>query len=159
MKKFRRRTYTFPGLFKDIFTVLKHPVLAFAAMWGKEISSSFRQRLMLAVTAVNGCRYCTYLHTREALHAGLSEHEIALLLGKSVEMVPANEVKAILYAQYWADNNARPELSVRKELLNAYGLSKSRLIEMILTLIRIGNLVGNCFDCCLFTISRGRWGA
>ncbi|MCK4314262.1 MAG: carboxymuconolactone decarboxylase family protein [Anaerolineae bacterium] len=30
-------------------------------------SPAFRERLMLAVTAVNGCRYCSHVHAREAL--------------------------------------------------------------------------------------------
>jgi hypothetical protein len=27
---------------------------------------AFRERLMLAVTVVNGCRYCSYFHARQA---------------------------------------------------------------------------------------------
>ena len=44
------------------------------------ISPDFRERLMLAVTAVNGCRYCSYAHTRAALKGGLSREEISGLL-------------------------------------------------------------------------------
>lgn len=35
---------------------------------------------MLAVTQVNGCRYCSYVHARMALQAGLSEQEIRTVL-------------------------------------------------------------------------------
>lgn len=137
---------------------MKNPRLTLTALWGKALSAQFRQRLMLAVTGVHGCRYCTYLHTREALHAGLSHGEIDSLLGRAVEDVPDNEMKAILYAQYWADKDAEPDPEARASLIEAYGIEKSRVIEMALLLIRIGNLCGNTFDYTLFRISRGRWG-
>ena len=158
MKNFKRRIYSISGFFHDIFAVLKNPILALSAMWGTSLSPPFRQRLMLAVTAVNGCRYCTYLHTREALRAGLSQEEINYLLGGIIENVPRNEAKAILYAQHWADNNEKPDLEAQADFIETYGVEKSRVIEMALLLIRIGNLTGNSFDFCLFKISRGQWG-
>lgn len=44
------------------------------------LSPAFRERLMLAVTAVNRCRYCSFAHTRMALAAGVSNAEIAQIL-------------------------------------------------------------------------------
>ena len=43
-----------------------------AAMRGDLVSVQFRERLMLMVTEVNGCRYCSYGHSKAALAAGLS---------------------------------------------------------------------------------------
>ncbi len=37
------------------------------------INATFQERIMLAVTEVNGCEVCSYYHTKEALKAGLSE--------------------------------------------------------------------------------------
>ena len=137
---------------------MKNPALALKALWGTSLSTQFRQRLMLTVTAVNGCRYCTYLHTREALHAGLTSEEIETLLGGVIKNVPTDEIKAILYAQYWADNDAKPDSGTRADLIATYGIENSRLIEMALLLIRIGNLCGNTFDYFLFRLSFGKWG-
>ena len=39
------------------------------------------ERVMLAVTEVNGCEICSYAHTRRALEAGLSDAEVRELLG------------------------------------------------------------------------------
>ncbi len=157
-KIFKRRIYSATEFFHDIFTVLTSPALALSAMWGASLSAPFRQRLMLAVTAVNGCRYCTYLHTREALRVGLSQREINYFLSGHIENVPDNEAKAVLYAQYWADNNARPDFNVQANFIKTYGVKKSKVIEMALLLIRIGNLVGNSLDYFLFKISNGQWG-
>jgi len=35
---------------------------------------------MLAVTAANGCRYCSYFHARQALKNGVGQEEIDQLL-------------------------------------------------------------------------------
>lgn len=158
MKPFKRRIYSLPAFILDIVTVAIHPKLFFDAMWGSSISATFRQRLMLAVTSVNGCRYCTYLHTREALRAGLSQDEISALLKGTFDHAPEHETKAILYAQHWADNNGKPDAQVRATIYESYGEKNTEVIEMALLLIRIGNLAGNSLDYLLFQISRGRWG-
>ena len=45
------------------------------------IPAAFRERLMMVVTEVNGCRYCSYFHARAALAAGVSQEELRSLLG------------------------------------------------------------------------------
>ncbi len=40
------------------------------------IPAAFRERLMMVVTEVNGCRYCSYMHARLALSAGASQEEL-----------------------------------------------------------------------------------
>ena len=42
-----------------------------AAMRGRRVDHAFSERIMLAVTQVNGCRYCDFGHTRLALRAGV----------------------------------------------------------------------------------------
>lgn len=158
MNKFRRRTYSVPEFLHDIFAVLKSPVLAIGVLWGNALPHRFRERLYLAVIAVNGCRYCTYLHTRTALEAGLSPDDIHCLLGGIMENVPIDETTALLYAQHWADSNGRPDANARATVTETYGAEQSKAIEMALLLIRIGSLSGNSFDACLFCLSRGRWG-
>ena len=38
----------------------------------KTLSAAFRERLFMAVTSVNHCRYCSFVHSRAALKAGVS---------------------------------------------------------------------------------------
>ena len=158
MNTFKKRIYSVSGFFHDIFTVLKHPGLAFGVLSGIALRPRFRERLYLAVIAVNGCRYCTYLHTRSALHSGLAQDDINRLLIGVIDNVPGDEAKAILYAQHWADKNGLPDSQAHADLIHAYGSKQSRAIEMALLLIQIGSLCGNSFDYLLFRLSRGRWG-
>jgi AhpD family alkylhydroperoxidase len=43
------------------------------------VPAAFRERLMMVVTEVNGCRYCSYSHARLALSAGVSREELRLV--------------------------------------------------------------------------------
>ena len=47
----------------------------------RERGEQYTERIMLAVTEVNGCALCAYGHTRFALEAGLSPAEVRDLLG------------------------------------------------------------------------------
>lgn len=72
-------------------------------MSGNVVSEEFRERLMLAVTEVNGCRYCSYWHARAALAAGLGQDEVTSLLEGDLTESPPDELTALLHAQHWAD--------------------------------------------------------
>lgn len=113
---------------------------------------------MLAVTAVNDCRYCSYFHAQEALKANLSETEIHTLLSGTMENVPAEELPALLYAQHWAESDATPDPTARRTLIDTYGQEKAESIETVLRMIRMGNLGGNTADYILYRLSWGRLG-
>jgi AhpD family alkylhydroperoxidase len=159
------RTTTFPRRF---YTGL-HPFLADVAWLFRHraqlrlahtlLSPAFRERLMLAVTAVNRCRYCSFAHTRMALAAGVSNAEIARILNQTLDDCPPDEVLALAYAHHWAETDAAPEPAARERLICEYGILRAGAIEAVLRMIRVGNLMGNTFDYLLFRISGGRLGA
>ncbi len=114
---------------------------------------------MLAVTAVYGCRYCSYLHARQGLKSGVSQQEAAALLAGSLETCPPEEAVALLYAQHWAESNASPDAEAVQRFEHTYGTEKAKAINLVLRMIRIGNLSGNLWDYCLYRLSRGKWGS
>jgi AhpD family alkylhydroperoxidase len=115
--KFSKRTYNSPGeFFSEVLFPIKNRKKLLDLRNGKLISPAFRERLMLAVTAVNGCRYCSYFHTGEALKSGLSREEISRLLSGQADACPPQEAPAVIYAQHWAESNARP---VKRRALTA----------------------------------------
>ena len=159
MKKFRRRIYRNPGQFwEDFRFLIKNHSRIRAVMKQNLIPPAFRERLMLAVTAVNGCRYCSHVHAREALLAGVSEAEVESLLSGVVDDCPSEEVAAVFYAQHWAESGANPDPDARQKLVEVYGDDTARDIELVLRMIRVGNLTGNTWDYLLYRISFGRWG-
>ena len=159
MSKFQRRIYHSPRLFwEEFWFLLNNRSKTRAITKHNLISSAFRERLMLAVTAVNGCRYCSYFHAKEALLAGVSETEVDSLLSGVVDHCPIEEAPAVLYAQHWAETNANPDPDTRLKLAEIYGDDTAAAIELVLKMIRMGNLTGNTWDYFLYRISMGRWG-
>jgi AhpD family alkylhydroperoxidase len=157
--KFRKRKYNNP---KDFFSDLWFPIrnwnqLRITAK-KKLISSAFRERLMLAVTAVNGCRYCSYFHAKQALESGIGAEEISHLLSGDIGNCPQEEAVALIYAQHWAESNANPDPEAFERLKQTYGVEKTKAIHLMLQMIRIGNLSGNTIDYLIYLISFGRMG-
>lgn len=155
--KFKKRTYKNP---KELVADLLFPVRnreELREITNKRlISPAFQERLMLAVTSVEGCRYCSYFHSKLALKGGIAQEEIGKLLSGDFEDCPEDEALAVLYAQHWAESNARPDPEAVEKLKNTYGSEKVEAIHLILRMIRLGNLLGNTWDYLLYRISFGK---
>jgi AhpD family alkylhydroperoxidase len=160
MGKFRRRFYRSPLAFwRDLKYVFQRRSLIKKAMGGEVISEPFRERLMVVVTEVNGCRYCRYYHVQEAFKAGVSEEEVEQFLQGSIpEDTPPEECLALAYAQHWAEQDADPNPDYVERMKETYGAERLALIHIILRMIRVGNLLGNTFDFVLHTLSFGALG-
>lgn len=113
---------------------------------------------MLAATAVNGGRYCSWAHARQALVTGITGDEVRSLLIGEVGDSSAAELPALLYAQHWAESGGQPEPAVRARLVETYDEETVQAIELALRTIRWGNLSGNTFDYILYRLSFGRLG-
>jgi AhpD family alkylhydroperoxidase len=123
------------------------------------ISFPFRERLMMVVTEVNGCRYCSSFHSAQSLKAGVSNDELrALLAGQIPADSPEEEIPALAYARHWAESNARPDPEAVRLLEETYCGEKADMIHIILRMIRAGNLMGNTWDYFLARASLGRLG-
>jgi AhpD family alkylhydroperoxidase len=158
MNRFPKRFYRNPiHLLQDLAHLLTHAPRTRALVRGS-ISPAFRERLMMAVTSVNACRYCAYFHTQVALVSGVSHDEAAQILGGIVDRAPENEIPALLYAQHWAEMNAQPDPAARNKLIETYGSDTAQAIEYVLRMIRVGNLLGNTTDYILYRLSFGRLG-
>ncbi|NCD05148.1 MAG: carboxymuconolactone decarboxylase family protein [Spirochaetia bacterium] len=107
------------------------------------ISYPFQERLMLAVTEVNGCALCSYAHTKMALEAGLSSQEINnLLTGSNQEDTPEDELNAILFASYYAECRSKVDKTIWNKIVNEYGIEKALGILASIRIITVGNVYG-----------------
>jgi hypothetical protein len=154
---FPKRTYGSVGEFVDDFRYFRaHRDQIRRAT--ELVPPDFRERLMLTVTQVNGCRYCAHQHAKLALEGGLSQEEIDALLCGTLDGCPDEELTALLYAQHWADTAGNPDPETRARLMETYGVEKAQAIDVLLHMIKAGNYMGNTFDLFLYKISGGRWG-
>ena len=159
MKQFNRRTYpSISAFMSDLKAIMARRDLMKPLMRGQLIDAAFRERLMLAVTAVNGCSYCSYAHTRQALAEGIDSGEVEALLDGVVEDSPREEVPALLYAQHWAETAGKVDPAARERIVATYDEGTVNAIELALQTIQVGNLVGNTVDYLLYRLSFGRLG-
>jgi len=156
MKLFKRRIYHSPTeILTDFRAIWSQRHLLRAMMQGSGLDPALRERLMLVVTGVNGCRYCSYAHAREALAEGVAQEEINALGEGMFEGSPSDEIPALLYAQHWAEADGDPDPAVRERVEGRYGARMLERMEIALRMIRMGNLLGNTFDYVLHRISCG----
>ena len=157
--KFSKRLYKKPGDFLgDLRFVFSRPRLVRAVNRNKAIPSDFRERLMLAVTSVNQCRYCSYFHAGQALKSGIDRAQISYLLAGEFAGCPQEQVPALLYAQHWAETDGHPDAEAVQKLEQTYGAEEIEVINLILRMIRIGNMSGNTWDFLKSRLSFGKPG-
>jgi AhpD family alkylhydroperoxidase len=155
--EFNKRLYKKPGdFFSDLWFIFRYQYLMNEIMKNKVIPFAFRERLMLAVTSVNGCRYCSYFHTKQALKSGMHTQEISKLLTGEFDNCPEEEAPAIIYAQHWAESDGHADTVAVQRIKQFYGIQKAEAINLILHMIRLGNMTGNTWDYLRYSLSFGK---
>lgn len=159
MKYFKKRTYHSVDQFKnDMRFMVRNWRIIRRVGKGKEdqISLTFLERLVMTVTAVNGCRYCAQFHARRALTTGLTKNEVRSILEGNISQYPDEEAVGILYARHWAETESNPDSRFRRKVIKTYGRDKTQAVELVLRAISVANLVGNTFDYFLYRILPSR---
>ena len=172
MKNFDRRTYSIGPFKEELFGIAREAKLFASTIGGispalqKKIPLPFhgldptlRERVMLAVTGVNDCRYCRFVHTRLGGVVGIKRAEAAAILAGDFTGVPDCDRLALEFARSWAERDGEMDTSEKAKLVEAYGRLTADQIEMSCRFIRLMNLSDNTFDLFLFKASSGKLGA
>jgi AhpD family alkylhydroperoxidase len=146
---FNKRIYTMPAFIEATRDIVAHFDDLRAASRGGRLSQAFAEKIMLSVTRVNGCRYCSYGHSRAALAVGVSEAELQKLLQGEIGDFPEQEAVALVFAQHYAETCCQPDPAAWQRLVVYYGPETARDIQAYLRMITFGNLLGNTFDALL----------
>ena len=117
------------------------PLLKRAKAAGK-MDKAFLERIMLAVTEVNGCAMCSYYHTKVALEEGFSAEEIRAMLGGSFADVPQVQLGGVLFAQHYADERGKPTRESWARIVEEYSEVGAYGILAVTRMIMMGNAVG-----------------
>ncbi|MBN2547745.1 MAG: carboxymuconolactone decarboxylase family protein [Anaerolineales bacterium] len=143
---FNKRIYTFPTFKADVEQIFDHMDDLRRASRGGRVSKAFAEKVMLVVSAVNGCRYCCYGHSRSALAAGVPETELQSLLALDLGTFPVEEATALTFAQHYAEANGQPDPTAWQRVEAYYGAETAHDILAYLRMITFGSLLGNTFD-------------
>lgn len=108
----------------------------------KLISKNFESHIMLAVSEVNGCRICSYVHTKHALETGTTKDELAQFLGGDLSGVDKDQHTALLFAQHYADTEGRYDSEAFEKVIEIYGREKAYGVLAAIKMIMFGNAMG-----------------
>ena len=145
-QKFMKRLYPPRDLFRMLVDVFSSTGAMRRGRKQELVNTEFSERIMMAVTEVNGCRYCSYFHTQVALKAGLDESEIRETLSGNFSNAPEEELPALMFAQHYAESSGRPDPQTWQRLVETYGKDKAEAIRAHIRAIMVGNTVGNAAD-------------
>jgi AhpD family alkylhydroperoxidase len=147
MRAFSKRYLRRPKeLFSMITSMLGQARKAKGLHEYQKMEPDLREKVMLAVSGVTNCLYCSYLHAKNALQKGVRDDEIIRLLNCDFGDFPEHEATAILYGQHWAETGGRPEAEVRARVANYYGKEKLNHLETVIRALYMGNMVSNTVE-------------
>jgi hypothetical protein len=146
--QFRKKTLEPSQFLNDLSSLLrKFPFFAETYLSNK-INKSFIRKLMLIVSEVNDCMYCTWFHSKMALFFGdIDPNVIENVLSTEIgEKVNEYELVGLAYAQHYAATNKKPDPEATQILYEYYGKEKAACIKTCIDIIFTFNLAGNTFD-------------
>jgi AhpD family alkylhydroperoxidase len=156
MDGFKKRFYTPRTFFHDLREVMTGLAAFRDTARSDRISRPLVEKIMLAVTQVNGCRYCAYGHTRMALKEGVAPEEIERIMAAELGDFPEEEAVALAYAQHWAETAGQTDPEAERRFREYYGPVVSNDILNWMRMINMGNLMGNSLDAVLYRLGLGR---
>ena len=130
--EYRKRIFNFADFIRHCRALLSDVPVLFKPAEDRLVSSELEAKLMLAVTGVNDCVYCSWYHARRALKTGLHGDSVARLLRCELGRdVTDEETVALLYAQRYAESGGMPGPDETRRLLDTYGNEAAREIRLL----------------------------
>lgn len=144
-----KRTFTPASFLITVANMVISLPVIIRSLFRPRIPAAPREKIMLGVTSVTGCRYCTWGHTRWAMAEGVPLEEVNQILGQQVESLEARdpaEAAAILFAQHYAENLDRFDPESIESLRRYYSAAQAAEILAYVRAITLGSLTGNTVD-------------
>lgn len=137
-----KRIFSFYELYR---TLVQVPTAVYQLIQNQRkqlVDPLFIERIQLAVTQVNECPACSYAHAYLALKAGMDNEEIQAFLSGSNDFILAEESKALLFAQHFAEKRGVPKRIAYEEVEREYGAKKAKILLAAMQVMLMGNIFG-----------------
>ena len=117
-------------------------------IWQKhEIEAGFREELMLAVSKLNDCKYCTWGHHEWAHAAGISEDELDHIEHGDPEGIDRAKWVAISYViAFVSSEDLNIPSSLIREMRASYSAREIKEIELVARIMDVANRGANTWD-------------
>lgn len=145
-RAFSKRLFTPTSFQNTMSAFLSNTGTLRRAMRGGKLGRAFGERVMLVVSQVNGCRSCSFAHTRFALREGVPADEVRRLAAGDLQGQPEETLVALLFAQHYAETGGNPEPAAQKRLEAAYGEDGACEVRTFLRLAMMTSLFSNTLE-------------
>lgn len=146
-KTFSKRTFTMSLLLRSFAAMVLYMPVRWIAIVKPVTSRALREKVILGVTSVNDCRWCTWLHTGAALVHGVNLDQLHSLLDSGTfDTVDEREATAVLFAQHFADTLRHPTSEACVALAKQFTPHQRLEIMAWINFIYFTNLSGNSTD-------------
>lgn len=146
-RTFAKRTFTLPLLATSTLAALRSAPTLIQGLVRPSTSAALREKVMLAVTSVNDCRYCSWVHTGLALENGVDMDELHhVLQGSQFGDLNGKEAVAVLFGKHFADTSRQPTAEAEDALRRAWNDTERAEIMAYIHAIYFANLSGNSAD-------------
>ena len=147
---FKKRTITAAQLAGRMASLVPELGMMYRVWMKEEVDPGFREELMLAVSRLNGCRFCSWGHHEWAQISGVPDEELARLEQLDPSGFDRRKWLAISYVRALVKEDfqrVQPEL--RRAMQHKYSPEEIRQIELIAKVMDVGNRGSNTFDAML----------
>jgi AhpD family alkylhydroperoxidase len=145
MKK-QARVFTLREQLQNIQHGAKGFVLLKQSKKHRLLNPAWKERIMLAITQVNGCAMCSFVHTKLALETGMDNAQIKALLDGDISDVPEPEAVSVLFGQHFAASKESPDGDALNRLIEEYGIDRTNCILAACHMITMTNGMGISMD-------------
>lgn len=137
-----KKIYTYVETFRSAVCFFNGLHFIRQAKQSRSITKAFKERIMLAVTEVNGCTLCSYQHTGVALKAGLTRDEIRLILDGELATVSEDELIGVLFGKHVADQRGLFDKVTFERMMSEYGEKRALGVLGAVRIIMFTNIIG-----------------
>lgn len=153
---FRKRTITTREMVGSAISMVPSIGTIYKVWVKHEIDPGFREELMLAVSELNHCRYCTWAHHEWAHMVGVSDDELAHVEQMDPtgfdrrKWLAISYVRALVTAKF-----GRVDKELVREMKAKYTPMEIKEIEIVARVMDIGNRGANTWDALLSRLRGG----
>ena len=146
MDKNSSRVFKLKEQIRNIYYGAKGFVLLRLSKKTRLMNKKLKERIMLAITEVNGCDMCSYMHTKIALSTGMRSENIKAILDGDTTSIPLEEAASVMFGQEFAYSKENPSAESIHRMIEEYGYPKAELIVAACNMITMTNGMGTSLD-------------
>jgi AhpD family alkylhydroperoxidase len=144
---FKKRTISAPQMVRSLAALAPELGMMYRVWIREEFDPGFREELMLVVSKLNDCRFCSWGHHEWAQISGVSDEELAQLEQLDPKGFDRRKWVAISYVRALVKEDfRRVQPALRRAMQHKYSPREIRQVELIARVMDLGNRGGNSFD-------------